>query len=137
MDPFERDRSSTNSALLEPQRDVGLGSINAAKRFLPPGWCALLCKIKNQDICNDPWVVGKQSLAVIHSNSTSCKDMEPTLQSRPDTLPNIEKCVEVKQSPFHGKVVWTQHLRPILPRSRPNLWRRTTECLAERNQLPY
>ena len=108
-------------------------TFSSAKRYLPPGWCALLCKIKNQDICGDPNNIDERSLGAGDALCNNFISSSVDAVSKSSAIVVIHQ--DVKLGPFHGQVAWNQHLRPILPRSRPNLWRRTTEFLAERNQL--
>ena len=106
-----------------------------SKRFLPSGWCALLCKIKNQSICKD-----------FTNHEHSSTDVEEKGTAKTDSIsrvsfgtraPQISADLQVTtQILAHPTSSFKIYVRPILPQSRPNLWRRTTECLAERNQLP-
>ena len=126
------DGAAQNRSTSGVKRNVGdelsfqTGS-SAVQRYLPAGWCALLCKIKHQHIVR--WDTINQN-----QNALFEAKQGETVRTEQINL-SCNKIIVSAQSPSLANQ-WKPYLRPILPPSRSNLWRRKGEFLVERNQLP-
>ncbi len=111
---------------------LGKSGSSEVQRYLPAGWCALLCKIKHQRIVK--WdTINSESESKIESSIQEGMNEMNIRNARSNSLCSNIMMLTPKAS-FANH--WKPYLRPILPPSRPNLWRRTEEFLVERNQLP-
>jgi hypothetical protein len=110
----------------------GQAGSSDVQRYLPPGWCALLCKIKHQRIVK--WDALNQNMLQVESCLSEGKQVETTR-----TVQKYFPCNNNTMVPTPSPSIinqWKPYLRPILSSSRPNLWKRKDESLVERNQLP-
>ncbi len=106
---------------------------SVAQRYLRAGWCALLCKIKHQRIVKGDAMNQNQSALKIESVLPEARQVE-TIKTTQMNLSCTKAVVSVPSSSLANQ--WKPYLRPILPASRSNLWRRRDDFLVERNQLP-
>ncbi len=133
--PLNRSTGGTKPNICD-ETSIQTGNLGG-QRYLPTGWCALLCKIKHQRIVKGVNMdqTPSQSSLKIEISLQEARQGE-TIRTAQSDLSCNKVIVSIPSPSPSLAAQWKPYLRPILPASRSNLWMRKEESLVERNQLP-